>query len=74
MVRGESRDICDRDPGHEVDFGISSTLRAFTEVWLGRRSLEAALATRRIRVAGNIAFERSLGDWLGFSAYASQPG
>lgn len=70
VVRDGVTDICDRDPGYELDLLLSGSLRTLTEVWLGRTPLARALARRSIRVAGNRALERSLQQWFRLSAYA----
>ena len=36
-VSGEDVDICDYDPGFEVDATISTSLRTMTEIWRGDR-------------------------------------
>ncbi|MEX2479545.1 MAG: helix-turn-helix domain-containing protein [Gammaproteobacteria bacterium] len=70
VLRDGKADICDRDPGYELDLLLSGSLRAVTEVWLGRTSLSRALARRSIRLAGDRALERSLQQWFSLSAYA----
>lgn len=70
VVRDGKVDICDRDPGFELDLMLCGGLRAVTEVWLGRVALAHALAQRTIQLVGNRTLARSMGRWLGLSAYA----
>ena len=63
-------DICDTDPGYPIDLMISGALRTVTEVWLGHQPLAAARAAGKLRICGQPQLERSLAQWLGFSAYA----
>lgn len=70
VIRGDTRDICDKDPGYAIDLLITSPLRSFTEVWLGQRPFALAVETGRIRLSGDVMLERSAGEWLGFSAFA----
>ena len=70
VVRGDTRDICDKDPGYAVDLLFTSPLRTFTEVWLGQRPFAVAVESGRIGLSGDVTLERTAGEWLGFSAFA----
>jgi DNA-binding HxlR family transcriptional regulator len=50
VLRPDDIEVCLKDPGHEVDVVVAADLGAFTQVWMGYRGLEEALA------AGTIAF------------------
>lgn len=70
VVRDGRADLCDRDPGFEIDLLVSGPLRAVVGVWLGRESLHAARRAGTITVTGNAALARSMERWLGYSAFA----
>jgi DNA-binding HxlR family transcriptional regulator len=70
----ERAEICDADPGYPLDLQVSGTLRQFIEVWLGRRALPEAIAAGRLRISGKPQLERTLPNWLGFSAFAQAAG
>ena len=69
-------DICAKDPGFEVDLWISAHIRNLIEVWLGHRSLDAALDDEALRLEGDGAARAAFRDWFCLShfAQASSPG
>jgi len=66
IAAGET-DLCQSDPGHEIDLYLDTDLRSMTEVWLGRVPLQRALDDGSIELIGERAFESSAGDWLRLS-------
>ena len=67
VVEGGDTDLCQSDPGYDVDLYLSTDLRTMTEVWLGRIPLRAALRDGGIEVLGERSLERSLASWLRLS-------
>ena len=65
-------DICQVDPGHEVDVFITSTLRAMTAVWMGVTSVAAEADKGLITIEGDPAIARSMQNWLGLSPFAKE--
>ena len=63
-------EICLKDPGYETDVVVAADLRAFTEVVLGRRSLQAAMREGCVKVQGAPALARALPRWLPLSGEA----
>ena len=70
VIDGDEIDLCDTDPGREVDLNISTTLRCMTEIWMGYRTLNDARRSGRLRCVGSRAIERSMHRWLGYSLFA----
>ncbi len=70
VVSDGTIDICDSDPGYEVDVMISASLRRMVSIWLGREALGAARRAGKIKIVGSTEFTRSLNRWLGYSAFA----
>ena len=63
-------DLCDRDPGKDVDLYISSKIRDMVEVWEGDRDLKTALREEPLSVVGDRRLIRSMPDWFGLSTLA----
>ncbi len=64
LVEDEAVDLCQSDPGFEVDLFVESTVRAMGRVWIGRRDLHAAIAAEEIVLHGDMELARSIGRWL----------
>ena len=67
VIESEEPDLCQSDPGYEVDLYLSTGLRTMTEVWLGRIPLRRALSDGSIELIGDRALERSIASWLRLS-------
>ena len=63
-------DLCQIDPGHEVDLFVTASLRALTAVWMGKSSLREAEEEGLIEVLGDKGIARSMQAWLGLSPFA----
>ena len=72
-VSGEDVDICDYDPGFEVDATITTSLRTLTEIWRGDRPWSQALKAGLVTVDGPTAVSRDVPVWLGQSTLAAVP-
>ena len=64
LVEEGAVDLCQSDPGFEVDLFIDSTVRAMGRVWIGRRDLHTAIAADEILLHGRLDLARSIGRWL----------
>jgi DNA-binding HxlR family transcriptional regulator len=67
---GEEVDLCLKDPGHEVDLYLSSTLRTLTEIWMGDVSLSRAIDDGKLEVFGRAELRRRLRSWLQLSPFS----
>jgi DNA-binding HxlR family transcriptional regulator len=63
LDRGEA-DVCQKDPGFEVDVTVSADLGAFTHVWLGYAPLQSALRAGTIRFSGPPELVGQVPNWL----------
>jgi hypothetical protein len=64
-------DLCNDDPGHEVDLVVTVALRTLTQVWIGQRTWERALAAGLVTVTGPAHLRRALPEWLALSEFAA---
>jgi DNA-binding HxlR family transcriptional regulator len=65
-------DLCQVDPGHEVDLIVTASLHAMTSVWMGLSSLASEIERKRIEIDGDPAIARSMTQWLRLSAFAGE--
>jgi DNA-binding HxlR family transcriptional regulator len=65
-------DVCQVDPGHEVDLFVTSSLMAMTSVWMGVTTLAAEIDKGKIELVGDRAIARSMQQWLGLSPFAGE--
>lgn len=63
-------DLCLTASGFDVDLTVDTDVRTLTEVWLGYRSLLAAIRNRSIRLQGPPALKRAFPRWLQLSPFA----
>ena len=68
---GETVDLCDFDPGYDVQVRVVGPLRTLTEVWRGDVSWQVAARTRALQVEGTQQARRALPHWLKLSVFAS---
>jgi DNA-binding HxlR family transcriptional regulator len=67
LIENDETDLCQSDPGYEVDLYLSTDLFSMTEVWLGRIPLKHALREGTIELIGDRALERSIASWVPLS-------
>jgi DNA-binding HxlR family transcriptional regulator len=72
VVEGGAAELCAIDPGCDVDLYVRAALRNMTAVWMGMSTLKAEIEAGNIELTGDRALARSMHDWLGLSAFASE--
>lgn len=70
VIEKKSADLCQKDPGHDVDLYISSSVRSMARVWIGRDSLAHALETEDIELIGNRDLIQSMKKWFRLAVVA----
>ncbi|MFW0797059.1 helix-turn-helix domain-containing protein [Gordonia sp. CPCC 205515] len=66
-------EVCDFDPGFDVDATMVTDLRTLTRVWRGDQDWSTALGTRKIRITAPSMVARAVPGWLGQGASAAIP-
>ncbi len=66
-------EICNHDPGYEVDLRVTADTLTLHRVWVGRRNIFEALDSGLIRLEGPPDLERAFPTWLGRSPFAVIP-
>jgi DNA-binding HxlR family transcriptional regulator len=70
---GDRSEVCQHDPGFEVDLHVQAESRALAEWHLGRLDWDDAIRTERIQVSGARTLARALPTWNRRSAAARAP-
>jgi DNA-binding HxlR family transcriptional regulator len=63
-------DICTRDPGFEIDLWVAAGIRTLVEIWLGHRSLDAAIDDGALRLDGSASERKAFRAWFALSHFA----
>ena len=69
LVDGDVVDLCNEDPGKDVDLYISSRVRTIVEVWEGDVDMRTALRNGSIKATGSRHLIRTIPDWFGVCLY-----
>jgi DNA-binding HxlR family transcriptional regulator len=72
LTDGEA-DVCDDDPGHEVDASVTTSVAALTRVWRGDRTWSEALRDGSLEITAPEQVRRALPSWFRLSAFADVP-
>lgn len=68
----EPVDLCQLDPGHEVDLYVVSDLRTMTAIWMGIETVQSALNGGRLELVGASELRTTMQAWLGLSHFAGE--
>lgn len=68
-VDGDVVDLCNEDPGKDVDLYINSSVRTIVEVWEGDLDIRTALRKGLIKTHGPRHLIRTMPDWFGVCLY-----
>ncbi len=69
VVRGEDVDICDKDPGRDVDVYFTTTVRTMVELWMSRTTYRRAVADDAVSIIGPKGLTRDVTVWLQSSPF-----
>ena len=69
-IKADSREVCDENPGYEVDVYFRSTLRTLSEIWWGETNILSACKTEKLKVTGLPVYTRNLSKWFPVSSVA----
>lgn len=63
-------DLCQIDPGFDVDLLVTSSLKTMTSIWMGLSRLESELRSGHVQLDGDPAIGRAMQQWLKLSVFA----
>lgn len=66
-------DVCDKDPGRDVDVFFTTTVRGMADVWMGDVSYHEAMESGALSIIGPAALIRDVGAWMNNSVFADLP-
>jgi len=66
----EKVDLCNVDPGFDVDLLVQSTLRSMTSVWMGLTNVQSEVRSGQIEIDGDKTIARDIQTWLTLSPFA----
>lgn len=72
VIQNNLVDLCQVDPGYEVDLFVECSLRTMTMIWMGLTSVQAELDAGRLELSGDKTLARSMQQWLGLSVFAKE--
>ncbi len=72
LVQGDKREVCDENPGYEVDVFLRSTLRTLSQIWWGEIGVREACANERLKVVGPTVYTRNISKWFPVSTFAGE--
>jgi DNA-binding HxlR family transcriptional regulator len=65
-------DLCNIDPGFDVDLYVNTDLRTMTEIWIGLRAVRGAVDDGTLLMTGHADIASCTQHWLGLSPFAVQ--
>jgi len=63
-------DLCEKDPGKEVDIYFTTTVKKMVEVWMGDTSYRQAIASDNLKVVGPKALINDINSWMESSIFS----
>ena len=73
VVEDGKIELCDDNLMIDVDVYFTADLKTMFDVWMGDRSLNAAMDSGDLKVVGPQHYLKTLGSWLGLSVFAGMP-
>ena len=70
VFENDNVDVCVKNPGHEVDLWVATSIRTLVELWLGHTRLSEALRDERIRLDGDTKEVATFSTWYTCSPMA----
>lgn len=65
-------DLCNFDPGFEIDLMVRGSLRSMTAIWMGLASLRQEVDAGQLELDGDDKIARAMQNWLGLSPFAGE--
>ncbi|UCH74194.1 MAG: helix-turn-helix transcriptional regulator [Rhodospirillales bacterium] len=70
VIENRSADLCQKDPGHDVDLYIGASVRKMARVWIGKESLAQAIEAEDIELHGDRDLIQSMKRWFKLAVVA----
>lgn len=73
LLEPSGADLCDKDPGFEVDLYVEAQLEAVVKVWLGDLTFDHVLRRGELQLFGPPELARAFPSWWLLSPFAAVP-
>ena len=70
VVEGDDVDICNNDPGKDVDVYFTCDVKTMVEIWMGDSSYKKAVANDSLKIVGPKALTNDVAAWMEVSVFA----
>jgi len=70
VIENRSVDLCQKDPGHDIDLYIGTSVRKMARVWIGKESLGRAVEEGEIELIGDRGLIASIKQWFKLAVVA----
>lgn len=71
VVESGDVDLCQTDPGFDIDLLVTSSLKTMTAIWMGLVRLDAEVRAGHVQLEGDPAIRRAMQQWLKLSVFAT---
>lgn len=70
VVEGEEVDICNTDPGKDVDVYFTCNVKTMVQIWMGDTNYRKSIADDSLKIVGPKALTNNIGAWMEVSIFA----
>jgi DNA-binding HxlR family transcriptional regulator len=70
VVEGDDVDICNNDPGKDIDVYFTCNVKTMVQIWMGDTSYKKSLAADDIKIVGPKSLTKDIGSWMQVSIFA----
>lgn len=73
IASNDNVDVCNKDPGKNVDVYFTSTVRTMVDIWMGDVSYRKAINDSRLKAVGSNVLTRNIFTWMNGSIFSDLP-
>jgi hypothetical protein len=73
VASGDNVDVCNKDPGKDVDVYFTCPIRTMVDIWMGDLSYRKAIREDLLKAVGPEALTRNIFSWMNISMFADLP-
>ena len=73
IAAGDNVDVCNKDPGKNVDAYFTCTVRTLVDIWMGHLPYKKAIREGLLKAVGPEALTRNIFSWMNISIFADLP-
>jgi DNA-binding HxlR family transcriptional regulator len=74
LIAGEAgTDICDKDPGKDVDVFFTTTVMTMADIWMGETTYRKAMNADKLSIVGPGVLVNNVSNWMSNSIFTELP-